>query len=142
MKQFLSDLTPIMPFLMKIMYGALILICRKEIVSFLRDMLSEGTPLSSKRGIAFGAAWTLFYLCINHYQEVNPWVLCILLLLIILCMGFATFPEILNAWVQVRTFASDIMNKAGRRDAINDDPAKEAIQSPSIKVTTEVNANP
>lgn len=105
MKTIINELLPILPHLERLMALVIIFVCRKEIISFTRDMLSEGNPLSSKRGIAFACSWTLFYLCIEYYNtNPNKWVLVILLVLIIFCMGFATFPQILDAIVQLKSF--------------------------------------
>lgn len=99
MKEFINNFALIAPAAIRILEILALIICRVEVIKFVRDMLSDdGKILSSRRGIAFGAALTLFDLCINHYKDINPQILWLLVALIVLCLGLATLPEIFDGW--------------------------------------------
>lgn len=101
MINFIKEIQPLLPFTLRVLELIFLFACRKEIFAFCKGMLSEdgaGVNLSSRRGIAFAAAWTLCLLCIRYYKDINPIVLWVLVLLIVLCLGLATLPQIIDLW--------------------------------------------
>lgn len=98
MKDFINIIAPLTPAAIQILEIIAFIVCRKEIIQFIRDLLSDDGKLSSRRGIAFGAALTLFDLCINYHKDIDVHILWMLVTLIVLCLGLATFPEIIELW--------------------------------------------
>ena len=96
MKQFIAEVQPILPFLLNLLWWAVIVWKFKDVMAFITGMLSDNGRLSSRRGVAMGSAWTLFYLCINCYKDINQGILWLLVVLIVLCLSLATLPEIMK----------------------------------------------
>lgn len=132
MKDFINNFALIAPATIRIIEIIALFIFRVQVLQFIRDLLSDdGKILSSRRGIAFGAALTLFDLCINHYKDIDVRILWLLVALIVLCLGLATLPQIIDLWGKAMATMGKFTGKQ--------DPAPATPQI-NIKTNTEIAA--
>lgn len=139
MNHFIKEIQPLLPTILRVLELIFLFVCRKEIFAFCKGMLSEdgaGVNLSSRRGIAFAAAWTLFILCIRYYKEINPIVLWVLLLLIVLCLGLATLPQIMDAMGKIKSIIP------GSPAPTPDQPQTLKVSKTTETVNAEVTTQP
>jgi len=98
-------LTQYQDLIVGVVLSLILLLWKQQVIGLLvwfgAVMSDDGRP-SSKRVCAILVTITLCHVCEKYYNQINPWILVTLAVVNFLCLGLATFPQILDGIASIK----------------------------------------
>lgn len=108
-----------------------------EIKEFVYSMLGENGKVSSRRTCAFLCVFTICYMStygLHNQKPIDHWILGLLAIFAILCLGLATLPQImqlLNNAKGIMQIQAPLVNNDGNNSSVIDKPQNQQLQPAS-----------